>query len=630
MCGIAGIFNLDGKPIANRSIKAMTDIIAHRGPDGEGHYIDMNVALGHRRLAIIDLSPKAAQPMASSNGEVVVSYNGEIYNFLELRVELQAKGHEFVSRSDTEVLIHGYMEYGIDFVERLNGMFAFALWDSQYRTLYLARDRYGIKPLYWWKRGNTFVFASEVKAILAYHEVQAELDPDALNEYFTFQNLFRYHTLFKGINLLQAASIRWIDEKGRKLQKRTWWDYNFTDRQEDMTRREAEEETLRLFKQAVIRQLISDVPVGSYLSGGMDSGSLVAVAATEIPRLATFTCGFHMQTVTGIEAEYDERQDAEFIANHFKTEHYEQVVSSGDLPWALPRVIWHLEDLRVGMSYPNYYISRLASKFVKVCLSGAGGDELYGGYPWRYYRVFRSVSRDDYFRQYYSFWQRLVPDEEKVRLFTQSLWRMVKDRDTFRTFNRVFTFNKNLLYDNPEEHIANAMYFEIKSFLHALFIVGDKLSMANCLEERVPFLDNDLVNFAQKVHIRYKLENFEEMKKVDENELKKLRRYQFYCEGKNVLRRAMSGLIPQEIIQRKKQGFSAPDESWYRGEEVDYLKRVLLNKRAAYRDFINPKFVEKTIREHCDQRKNKRLLLWSLLCFEHWCKIFLDGQRPEV
>ncbi|RLB94485.1 MAG: asparagine synthase (glutamine-hydrolyzing) [Deltaproteobacteria bacterium] len=629
MCGIAGIFNLNGAPIAHRTIKAMTDSIAHRGPDGEGHYIDVNVALGHRRLAIIDLSPKAAQPMASPNGDVVVSYDGEIYNFLKLKAELQARGHNFVSRSDTEVLIHGYLEYGISFVERLNGMFAFALWDARKRTLYLARDRYGIKPLYWRMKGSTFVFASEIKAILTHPEVSAELNPDALNEYFTFQNLFRYHTLFKGINLLQAASVRWINEKEKRLEKRTWWDFNFTDRDNQMTAQEAEDETLRLLRQAVTRQLISDVPLGSYLSGGIDSGSLVAVASENIPRFATFTCGFQVQTAEGVEAEYDERRDAEFMANHFKTEHYEQVVSSSDLPWALPRVVWHIEDLRLGMSYPNYYISRLASKFVKVCLSGAGGDELYGGYPWRYYRVFRSVSRDDYFRQYYDFWQRLVTDQDKQRLFTQGIWHQVKERDTFRTFSRVFTFNEKLKYDRPEDHIANALYFEIKTFLPALFIVGDKLSMANSLEERVPFLDNDLVDFAQRVPIKYKLGDLKEMKKIDENEVRKLRRYQVYDDGKNVLRKAMSHLVPQEIIKRKKQGFSSPDESWYRGENIKYVKETLLNKRAAYRDFINPGFVEKTITEHCEQKQNKRLLLWSLLCFEHWCRIFLDGWKPQ-
>jgi asparagine synthase (glutamine-hydrolysing) len=542
---------------------------------------------------------------------------------------LEAKGHKFRSNSDTEVLIHGYEEEGIDFVQKLNGMFAFGLWDAKKRTLYLCRDRYGIKPLYWFYRDNTFIFASEIKAILTHPKVSVRLNYEALNEYFTFQNLFRYHTLFEGVGLLQAASIRWINEKEKVLHRRTWWDYNFTDRDEQMTEREAEEETYRLFNQAVTRQLISDVPVGSYLSGGMDSGSVVAVASKEIPRLATFTCGFHMSTVSGVEAEYDERQDAELMANAFKTEHYEQVVSSGDLSWVLPRVVWHLEDLRVGMSYPNYYISRLASKFVKVCLSGAGGDELYGGYPWRYYRVFRSVNQEQYFREYYKFWQRLVPDGQKADLFSKDVLSKVIDYDTFRIFSRVFTFNEKLKYDRPEDHIANALYFEIKTFLPALFLVGDKLSMANSLEERVPFMDNDLVDFAQRVPINYKLGNLEKMKHLDENELNKLRMYLQYDDGKNVLRRAMAKLIPERILGRKKQGFSAPDESWYRGENIQYVRHTLLNKRAAYRDFINPKFVEKVIEEHCDRKTNNRLLIWSFLCFEWWCKIFLDGWRPH-
>ncbi len=589
MCGIAGILNLNGEPVSRRVIKAMTDAIAHRGPDGEGHYIDANIALGHRRLAIIDLTPAASQPMANAGESVVISYNGEIYNFLQLRAELEAKGHKFHSNSDTEVLVHGYEEEGIDFVQKLNGMFAFALWDAKERTLYLCRDRFGVKPLYWWYRNGIFIFASEIKAILTHPDVSARLNHEALNEYFTFQNLFRYHTLFEGVNLLQASSIRWINEKEKTLHRRTWWDYNFMDQDEGITFKDAEEETLRLFKQAVTRQLISDVPVGSYLSGGMDSGSVVAVASNEIPRLATFTCGFHMHTVSGVEAEYDERKDAEFMANQYKTEHYEQVVSSGDLSWALPHIIWHMEDLRVGMTYPNYYISRLASKFVKVCLSGAGGDELYGGYPWRYYRVFHSISRDQYFREYYNFWQRLVPDEQKKNLFTKEVLSKIKDQDMFRVFSRVFTFNEILKYDSPEDHIANALYFEIKTFLPGLFIVGDKLSMANSLEESVPFLDNDLVDFAQRVPIRYKLGNLEKMKLLDENELRKVRQYIQFDDGKNILRKAMARLIPDEIIKRKKQGFSAPDESWYRGENIQYVRAVLLNKRAAYRDYINPR-----------------------------------------
>lgn len=629
MCGICGIFNLNGEPVAHRSIESMTEALAHRGPDDEGHYIDRNIALGHRRLAVLDLTPAGHQPMTSQDGAIVVVYNGEIYNHLELKAELEASGYEFRSRTDTEVLLRGYEEWGLDVVERLNGMFAFGLWDGRTRTLYLIRDRYGIKPLYWTKAGNSLIFASEIKAILTHPLVSARVNPDALTEYFTFQNLFRYHTLFKGINLLQAASTRWIREGDQKLRKHTWWDYDFTKRDEGMSLEDAREETLRLFRQAVVRQLRSDVPVGSYLSGGMDSGSIVAVAAAHIPRLSTFTCGFDLSSVTGVEANFDERREAEIISCHFKTEHYQQVVNASDLSWALPNVIWHLENPRLGMSYPNFYVARLASKFVKVCLSGAGGDELYAGYPWRYYHVLGALGRDQYLRQYYDFWQRLVSDDDKPALFTEELWRNVKYRDTFRPFSRVFTFNEGLKYDSPEEHIANSLYFEIKTFLAGLFLVGDKLSMAHGLEERIPFLDNDLVEFAQHIPIRHKLANLGTIKKFDENETKKLRRYREFDSGKNVLRSAMSDLLPPEVLRRRKQGFSAPDESWYRGESLDYVMGVLLDKKAAYRDFLNPRFVARILEMHSSGEENYRLLLWSFLCFEFWCEIFLDGRRVE-
>ncbi len=630
MCGICGIFNLDGEPISHKQIKTMVDSLAHRGPDDEGCFIDINIALGHRRLSVLDVSPAGHQPMLSRNSATVLVYNGEVYNYLELKKELEALGYRFASGTDTEVLLHGYEEWGMDVVHKLNGMFAFALWDGRSRTLYLARDRYGIKPLYWTKVGNALVFASEIKAILTHPQVSVDINPDALNEYFTFQNVFRYHTLFRGVNLLQAASIRWISERDQKLEKRTWWDFDFTSRDENMTVEEAREETLRLFRQAVTRQLISDVPLGSYLSGGMDSGSIVAVAASHIPRLATFTCGFDLSSVTGREANFDERREAELISCHFKTEHYQQVVNASDIAWALPKVVWHMEDLRLGMSYPNYYLARLASKFVKVSLTGAGGDELYAGYPWRYYRVSSSVGRDDYLRQYYEFWQRLVPDNQKQELFTSEIWSKIREHDTFRTFSRVFTFNDTLKYDTPEEHVANSLYFEIKTFLSGLLIVGDKLSMAHGLEERVPFLDNDLVTFAQRIPVGHKLANLEKIKRMDENETRKLRRYQTYDDGKNVLRNAMSSLLPEEVVKRRKQGFSAPDESWYRGEALAFVQDVLLNKRSVYKEFLNPRFVSKVVKEHMERKRNHRLLLWSLLCFEYWCRLFLNGMDPDA
>ena len=335
-----------------------------------------------------------------------------------------------------------------------------------------------------------------------------------------------------------------------------------------------------------------------------------------------------MSAVTGVEANYDERRDAELMANAFKTEHYEQVINAGDLSWSLPRVVYHLEDLRVGMSYPNYYISRLASKFVKVCLQGTGGDELYGGYPWRYYRVFKSLDQRDYFNQYYDFWQRLVSDTEKRELFTDNVYSKINIDEPRKIFERVFTFNNSLKYDKPEQHISNSLYFEIKTFLPGLLLVGDKLSMANGLEERFPFLDNDLVNFAQKIPIKHKLGNLEMMKRVDENEFRdKKLVYTEHSDGKTVLRKAMMDFMPEKIINRKKQGFSAPDESWYRGENATYIKELLLNKKTISSEYINQKYVEKIINEHMDQRKNHRLIIWSFMNFEWWCRIFLNDEK---
>ncbi len=290
----------------------------------------------------------------------------------------------------------------------------------------------------------------------------------------------------------------------------------------------------------------------------------------------------------------------------------------------MPRVVYHLEDLRVGMSYPNYYISRLASKFVKVCLQGTGGDELFGGYPWRYYRVFNSVSQSEFFDLYYDFWQRLVPDNQRGSLFTPEVRKQVDFNEPREIFERVFTFNSKLKYDRPEDHINNSLYFEAKTFLPGLLLVGDKLSMANGLEERFPFLDNDLVDFAQKIPVKHKLGNLEQMMKINENEEKKRSKaYREFDDGKNVLRKAMMGFMPERILNRKKQGFSAPDESWYRGENAAYIKELLLDNKTVSSDFINQNYMKKIVHEHINERINHRLLIWSFMNFEWWCKIYL-------
>lgn len=630
MCGIAGIFNINGNPTALNTIKAMTTKIAHRGPDGEGFYVEENIALGHRRLAILDTSALGSQPMESKNGEWVVVFNGCIYNYLELKSHLKSKGHSFVSTSDTEVISEGLAAYGVSFLEKFDGMFAIAAWHKPTKTLYLSRDRFGVKPLYYWLNGKTILFASEIKAFMAHPDFKVELNKEALNEYFTFQNLFSFQTLFKGVIMLPPANTVKVDTSNvTTIKHNSWWNYDFSETDETMSFEDAKFETERLLKNAVAKQMIADVPVGTYLSGGMDSGSLTAMASQYVKRLTTFTAGFDMSSVTGVEANYDERRDAELMANYFKTEHYEQVINAGDLAWSLPRVVWHLEDLRVGMSYPNYYISRLASKFVKVCLQGTGGDELYGGYPWRYYRVFQSLDQKSYFDNYYGFWQRLVTDEEKVNLFTKDVYAKIDINKPREVFERVFTFNNKLKYDTPEQHINNSLYFEIKTFLPGLLLVGDKLSMANGLEERFPFLDNELVNFAQKIPVKHKLGNLQNMKRIDENISSKRSKYNEFDDGKNVLRKAMMDFIPESIINRKKQGFSAPDESWYRGENADYVKELLLGKKNISSEFINPDFVKKIVNEHINEHINHRLLIWSFMNFEWWCRLFLNGEKFE-
>lgn len=631
MCGFAGILNTDKKFVSRKVLTAMTDELNHRGPDSEGYFVKENIGLGHKRLSILDLSENGSQPMVSRDGNYVIAYNGCVYNFKELRKELEEGGAVFRSKSDTEVILEGMARFGFGFVERLNGMFAFAFWNVSERKLTLVRDRFGVKPLYYWYNGRSFVFASEIKGILKHPDYRISLNKNALNEYFTFQNLFSDNTLFSDIKLLPAGYIIFIDSNTGDIEQKRYWDFNFSNPNEGLSFEDAKEETMIGLKNAVTNQMVSDVQVGAYLSGGMDSGSITAIASEQMKRLYTFTCGFDMSQVTGVEMNYDERKDAELIANHFKTEQYELVINAGDLKWSLPKVVWHLEDLRVGMSYPNYYISKLASKFVKVCLQGTGGDELFGGYPWRYYRVFHSLSKYEFFENYYTYWQRLVPDGDKSSLFQDSILKNIDINAPKEIFKSVFAGNDNLSYDSPEHHIQNSLYFEIKTFLNGLLIVGDKLSMAHSLEERYPFLDNNLVDIAQRIPVRHKLQNLDkEISKINENASKDKKRtlsYTLHNDGKNVLRKAMADFVPEKILSRKKQGFSAPDESWYRGENANYVKELLLNKNAVLFEHIDRKYIEKIVDEHMNNKINHRLLIWSFLNFEWWCRIFLNGEK---
>jgi asparagine synthase (glutamine-hydrolysing) len=623
MCGITGVFNIDGKPVSISVIKKMTDIIKHRGPDGEGFWVNSFIGFGHRRLSIIDLSPLGHQPMQNDGGSLVITYNGEVYNYPNIKMELEAKGYKFHSKTDTEVILKSYEEWGEDCVHKFNGMFAFAIWDNKENKLFLARDRYGIKPLYYYYKNGVFIFGSEIKSILKHPDVSVRVSMPALNEYFSFQNIFSDLTLFDGIRLLPPANTLSIKLGSvNSFQQKRYWDYDFRDG-EHLDEEECYKELTRLFEQAVNRQLIGDVEIGSYLSGGIDSGSITCVATKTFKNLKTFTCGFDLSSASGLELGFDERQKAEFLSNQYKTEHYEVVLKAGDMERVMSELIWHLEDLRVGQSYPNYYVSRLASKFVKVMLSGEGGDELFAGYPWRYYRATDNCNSEEYIENYYKYWQRLIPDRMKQEFYQPEVYQNILKHPTKEIFKSVFNGNLDKA-DSPEQYINNSLYFEIKTFLHGLLTVEDKLSMAHGLETRVPFLDNDLVDFAMKVPVKLKLKNMSDIIRINENEPgSKIQKYFSKTnDGKVILRKALTQYVPEYYTNGHKQGFSAPDGSWFKGESIEYIKDLLFNKRARIYDYIQPETPQALMNEHFSGKKNRRLLIWSLLCFEWWNRIF--------
>jgi asparagine synthase (glutamine-hydrolysing) len=627
MCGIAGVAWAEGSRATPLAVTRMAEAMRHRGPDGEGAWIDGPVGLAHRRLSIIDLSDAAAEPMFSEDRETVLTFNGEVYNFAELRDELEALGHAFGSRTDAEVVVHGYEAWGDGIVERLDGMFAFAIWDGHRQRLLLARDRFGIKPLYWHWDGRRIVFGSEVKAILAHGDLPRAVCADALVEYFTFQNIFSDRTLFDGVHLLPPGMTLALEVGGAPVQAR-YWDYPFSRGPLDITAADAADRVHELMTDAVNRQLVADVPVGAYLSGGMDSGSIAAIASRRKGRLHTFTAGFDLSSASGLELGFDERRAAEVLANEIKSEQYEIVLHAGDMEAVLPTMIWHLEDLRVGQSYPNYYAARLASRFVRVVLSGAGGDELFGGYPWRYYRGADAADASDFLARYYGFWQRLVPDGDKAALFAPDVVRAATTLSGFDRFASVFDgFGRSMA--TPEDRVDASLYFELKTFLPGLLLVEDKLSMAHGLETRVPFLDNALADFAVQLPAHLKLRDLARGVAVDENEAGQRHRYEVeWSDGKQVLRAAMARTVDPATVARAKQGFSAPDASWFRGESIAYLDRLLRHPGARIYEYLQPAYVHRVLDDHQAGRTNHRLLIWSFLCFEWWLHMFIEPSTP--
>lgn len=608
MCGIAGIYNLSNRPVSKYHIKGMSGTLSHRGPDNQGVFVEGEIGLAHRRLRIIDLCSRADQPMQDFERKVVIVYNGMIYNFREIRERLIGYGFRFRSQTDTEVVLNSYLKWGYACVDKFNGMFAFAIWDRLKESLFLARDRYGIKPLYYYYDGNRFIFASEIKAIIKNRDIQREVDPEAMVEYWTFQNIFSDRTLFKGIKILPAGCLMAVNRKQLRIER--YWDFDFSGYSNDSKSVQSHIRSLReVFPCAIKRTLISDVPLGSYLSGGLDSGAIVSVASKFLPHLKTFTAGFDTSGAMGIEVNFDERPIAIKTAKRFNTDYHEIVVKPGQMLDVLPKLIWHLEDLRVGMCYHNYLIARFAKQFVKVVLSGTGGDELTGGYPWRYQRIFKARNNAEFADSYYNYWIRLIPDTEKDKFFTNNFLRKIKGYSARKVFEDVCSrFNPpDAKVSKPELFLNKAFYFEAKTFLHGLFIVEDKISMANSLETRVPFLDNELVEYLQKVPPLYKVSYHGKD-----------------AWGKLILRRLMKGKLPEEVLSAPKMGFTTTDASWFRREGDNYVRDILLSGRSLKRGFFRKSYVSKVVSEHSKGKNNHRLLIWSLLCFEWWNRIFID------
>jgi len=614
MCGIAGILHWGSVPDAPRRAPVMAAAIRHRGPDDQGYWSDSNVALGFVRLSILDLSG-GHQPMSNEDGTVWVVFNGEIYNHAELRRELVTLGHTFhTDHSDTEVLVHGWEAWGEKLPERLNGMFAFAIWDQRQECMFFARDRYGIKPLYLADTADGVVlFGSEVRAIHGSGLITRIASAGGILEYFTQQNLWGTNTLFAGVSVFPAAHWERIERRGRT--RRRYWDYTFA-RHSRLTAGEAAEGHREILKRVVKRQIAADVPVASYLSGGIDSSAICAAAHQLDPNMRAYSCVFDLEGV-GEDKIVDEREFSRSVAQFLDIEHVEMQLSQDALISSLVPTIAALEDLRMGMSYENFRIAERVARDGKVVLSGTGGDELHGGYVYRYQatapsRPQRLLSRAGlrYLLQrlqpgnakrlnaarilpLYLF---LVLESKRAEAFTPEFLAAAGDIPTVAS--RV----QALLDDCTSDFVWDAlMYVDCRTYLHGLLVLEDKLSMASSLETRVPLLDNELVDFVCTLP----------WTRLFDGET-----------GKIVFRESVKPLVPDNIYRKPKMGFGPPDASWYRGRLRPFVESRLTPRRVAARGVFQPAFVAATLDNHFSGAANNVALIWSLLSFDAWCEAF--------
>lgn len=631
MCGISGFLGHGAREEHRETLRRMTDALRHRGPDDEGFYLDEHAALGARRLSVIDLQT-GRQPISNEDGTVWVVQNGEIYNFPDLRDRLERRGHRFRTRSDTEVIVHAYEEYGEDCVSHLDGMFAFAVWDAAHRSLLLARDRMGEKPLYYYAGPEAFVFGSELRALLEHPAVPSELSLEGLASYLAFEYVPAPRSILAGIAKLPPGHALTVSPGGKPRLVR-YWDLAFAP---DPSVNEGEwaERLMTQLETSVRRRLVSDVPLGLFLSGGIDSSAIVAVAARlSGPRaLKTFTIGFP-------DASYDERPFARAVAECYGTEHAEAVFSAEDVKALLSDVGGLLDEPLVDSSFlPTYVLSRFARRSVTVVLSGDGGDELFCGYPtFLAERGARWVRRLPRWVQTGATWavNRLPPSPRygSAESLLKQFFRGLPHAPEVRTQlllggltapEQAMLFSPGVRaacasfdpYDDLVRTVAELpglapldrlIYQHCKFYLADQNLVNvDRASMACGLEVRAPFLDHALVELTDRIPAHLKLRGWT---------------------MKYILKRALRGYLPDSIIHRRKQGFGVPIAAWLRGPLRDVLEERLAPERVARLGLFDPVAVRRLVAEHVAGRQDHRKILWALLMFDCWREHYLPNAR---
>ncbi|HWQ35061.1 MAG TPA: asparagine synthase (glutamine-hydrolyzing) [Blastocatellia bacterium] len=626
MCGIAGFFGPTMARAEQRAVLArMCGLIAHRGPDDEGFYLEGGLGIGMRRLAIIDLEA-GHQPIANEDGSVWIVFNGEIYNYRELRAELLARGHVFQTSSDTETIIHLYEELGERCVERLRGMFAFAIYDRKKQLLLLARDRVGKKPLHYALAGETLIFGSEIKSLLQHPAIRREVSFEAISDYLTFGYVPDPATAFRGIWKLEPGHT--LTFHNGRIRTRRYWDFEFEASQPARDETYYVERLRELLRESVRLRLISDVPLGAFLSGGIDSSTVVALMAREMNQpVKTFSIGF-------TEAGFDELRSARLTAQHFGTEHHEFVVTPDACRLVDEIVRHHDEPFADVSSIPTYLVSQLASEHVRVVLSGDGGDELFAGYERyvtdrerarferlpRWMRRLMRMASDALPRAAYGkrFLRNVALDadaryvdslsyfneEAKRELLAGSLRRLCQGHDSAARFRRLYEQTQS------SEALDRLLCLDSKTYLPGDILTKvDRMSMAHSVEARAPLLDHKLIEFALTIPASLKLRG---------------------TTTKYIFKQAVADLIPRELLNRPKQGFDVPISHWFRHELRDLLHTTLTERRTRQRGWFNQRAVETLIAEHQRGRRNNARHLWGLLMLELWQRSYLDAPAPEL